>query len=72
MLLVQCVCGKGDGPSWNRGVNFASIAHLHLSTGLQMRVSVNLLLCVHVVCRLFIPTNTGGQCSVFVLLDGEL
>ena len=25
-----CVCGRKDGPSWNRGVNFASVAHLHL------------------------------------------
>ena len=53
-------------------VSTAQVSHLHLPNGHEMKVSVNPLQCVHVVCRLFIPTNTDGQCSVFVLLDGEL
>ena len=56
MLLVQCVCRKGDG---HRGteVSTSQVSRISTSNGHQLKVSVSLLLCVHVVSRLFIPTT---------------
>ena len=58
MLLVQCVW-KGDGPSWNRGVNFANVAHLHLTKTLDEGVCEPAAVCACGVSA-FHSHDTGG------------
>ena len=58
MLLVQKVW-KGEGPEWNRGVNFASVAHLHLPKTSDEGVCERAAVCACGVSA-FHSHNTGG------------
>ena len=76
MLLVQCMRdGRRDGPSWNRGVNFASIVHLHLPKTSDEGVCESAAVCMWCV-GFFIPTTRAVSVLYFVFLvkncDGEL